>query len=165
MKKAMPAGRQGFTLIELLVSMSIFIIVIMVVLGLFSAAIKAQRKAFAMQDAQENARFLMEFMAKEVRMSVITSSNGTSPNLTLTRSDGDSVTYSISSNKIYRNSIQVSSDEVYISGTFYTEGVGSEDGLQPKLTIALKIKTTGTKVEERAEINIQTTLCQRNLDL
>lgn len=159
--------KKGFTLIELLVAMSVFIIVIMVVLGLFSAAIKAQRKAFAMQDAQENARFLMEFMAKEVRMSTI--NNSTSTNLILTRPDGSTVIYAIIGGKIERTSSlssgPISSDEVYITGTFYIEGVDSEDGLQPKLTIALKIKTTGTKVEERAEINIQTTLCQRNLDL
>jgi Tfp pilus assembly protein PilW len=159
--------KKGFTLIELLVAMSIFIIVIMVVLGLFTTAIKAQRKAFAMQNAQENARFVMEFMAKEIRMSTINSS--TESTLSITRSDGSTVTYAIIGGKIERTSPlssgSISSEEVYITGSFYTEGVGSEDGLQPKLTIALKIETLSVKAEERTKINIQTTLCQRNLDL
>lgn len=167
MKKNTSANGQGFTLIELLVAMTVFITVIMVVLGLFSSAIKAQRKAFAMQNVQENARFLIEFMAKEIRMSTINSS--TFGSLSLTRPDGSTVIYTISGGKIERTSSlssgPISSDEVFVSGTFYTEGIGPGDGLQPKLTIALEIESMGVRAEEKSEIHIQTTLCQRNLDL
>lgn len=154
-------------MIELLVALSIFALVIIAVLGLFSAAIKGQRRVIAQQNVQENARFLIEFMAKEIRMSTITSDNGTSGDLTLVRSDGDSVTYSIVSGKLYRNSGQVSSDEVIVSGNFYVEGAesGTIDNQQPKVVIALEIQGAGAKVEEQTKINIQTTLSQRNFDL
>lgn len=158
---------KGYTMIELLVALSIFVIVVVVVLGLFSTAIKGQRKVISQQNVQENARFLLEFMAKEIRMSTITSGNGTSGSLTLIRSDGDSVTYSVVSGKIYRNSGQVSSDEVMVIGNFYVEGVGAgiSDNQQPKVVIALEVQGVGTKAEEQSKINIQTTLSQRNLDL
>jgi prepilin-type N-terminal cleavage/methylation domain-containing protein len=158
---------RGYTIIEFLVALSIFVIVIVVVLGLFSMAIKGQRRLIAQQNVQENARYLMEFMAKEIRMSVITSSNGTSGSLSLIRSDGNSVTYNITSGKLYRNDGQTSSDEVIITGNFYVEGFGAgiSDNKQPKVTITLGIQGTGNQAEEKSKINIQTTLSQRNLDI
>ena len=156
---------RGYTLIELLVALSIFVIVVIVVLGLFSMAIKGQRKIIAQQNVQENARFLLEFMAKEIRMSTINSSNGVLGSLAITRSDGDPVDYTITSGKLFRNDKQVNSDEVTITGFFSIEGYGESDGFQPKVTISIGVNDTSGKVEGRAKINIQTTLSQRNIDL
>jgi prepilin-type N-terminal cleavage/methylation domain-containing protein len=158
-------NNRGYTMIELMVALSIFVTVIIVVLGLFSMAIKGQRRVIAQQNVQENARFLMEFMAKEIRMSMITSSNGTSTDLTLTRSDSDPVTYSIVDGKISRNGSSVSSEEVIVTGYFYVEGKDTNDKLQPKVTIVLGIQGVGSQVEEKSKMNIQATLSQRNLDL
>lgn len=160
-------NKRGYTIVEFLVAMFVFTVVIIVVLGLLSVAIKWQRRTLAQQNIQENARYLLEFMAKEIRMSAITSSDGMSGNLSLVRSDGDSVTYSIYGNKIYRNSSPVSSDEVAVTGYFIIEGseAGITDNQQPKVTISLEITGVGSRIEERPKINIQTTLSQRNLDL
>ena len=164
---AMPAGRRGFILIELLVAMAIFVVVITIVFDLFSSAIRGQRRVIAMQNTQENARFMLEFMAKEIRMSVVSGSNGISGNLSITRSDGDIVTYSIANGKIIRNSPSsndaISADEVYVTGNFYLEGMGA-DNAQPKVTIALKVQGVGSRPEEQAFMNVQTTLSQRVLD-
>jgi len=162
-KKAMPVGRQAFTLIELLVAMAVFTVVITVVFGLFSTALKGQRRVIALQNIQENGRFLLEFMAKELRMSKINTANGISATLNITRSDDNTVIYTLSNGKIYRNSIQVNSDEVNINGSFYINGVGA-DGIQPKVTISLTLQGVGNRAEEQAIINIQTTLSQRFLD-
>jgi len=171
-KKSSLANKRGYTLLELLVAMSMFTIVLVVVLGLFSMAIKSQRRVIAQQNVQENARFLLEFMAKEIRMSTITSTNsidGPSPSLALTRSDSDSVTYSISGGKIFRNDSPVSSEQVIVNGYFYIKGRDPNplinDYLQPQVTIALEVEGVGVKIEEKTKINIQTTLSQRNLDL
>jgi len=160
---------QGLTLIELLVAMAIFIVVITVVFGLFSSAIKGQRRVIAMQNIQENARFILEFMAKEIRMSKINSSSGTSNSLNITRSDGVDVVYTISDGKIIRDDlnsrgIAISAEEVVVTGNFYIEGVGG-DNLQPKVTIAIKVQGVGARPEEQAFINVQTTLSQRILDI
>jgi len=158
---------RAFTLVEFLVAMSIFVVVTTVVLSLFSAAIKSYRRVSAMQNVQENARFLTEFMTKEIRMSIIKSSTPTT--LVLTRSDDQSVSYVFSGNKLERTSPSssgpINSEEVLINGRFYVEGIGTGDRQQPKVTIIMKVESTGGKVEEKAKIDVQTTLSQRLIDL
>lgn len=169
MKKALSAGRQGFTLIELIVAMTLFITVLSVVLTLLNMSLKAHRRVIALQNVEENARFLMDFITKEVRMSTINSS--TEASLNITRSDGELVIYTFSSGRIERttstpsNSGPISSDQVIINGSFHVEGISGGDFAQPKVTISMEIKGTGAKIEEQAKINIQTTISQRNFDL
>lgn len=158
---ALPTGRQGFILIELLVAMAIFVVVITVVFDLFSSAIRGQRRVIAMQNTQENARFMLEFMAKEIRMSEI--NGGDTNSLDITRSNGDAVHYLLSNGKLYQNDIQVNSDEISVDGGFYIVGIG-EDGLQPRVTIVFKVQGVGSRPEEQAFMNVQTTLSQRVLD-
>ena len=129
--------------------------------------ISSQRKVLALQGVQENARFMLEFMAKEIRMGVITAA--TSSTLTLRRPDGEIINYAFSGQNIQRTSSSssgpINSADISVSGGFYASGVGSGDGLQPKVTIALSVQGQGTKAEEQARLDIQTTLSQRNLDL
>jgi len=158
--------KKGFTLIELLVAMSIFIVVIFIVLSLFVTGLKAQRKVLAQQNIQDNARYLMGFIAKELRMSEIDSVSPTI--LNITRHDSVAVTYAFTGDTIVRSSGAVSgpinSEEVSVTGRFYDLGIG-EDGQQARITIVMKIQTISDKPEGEAEVNIQTTLCQRNLDI
>lgn len=156
-------------MIELIVSISIFSIAIISVLSILSISITAQRKVLALQDVEDNARFILEFMAKEVRMGII---NGAGTDyLNITRSDGDVVQYSFSEGNMIRANISdnesgaINSDNINITGSFYTSGIGVVDNLEPKVTIALSIQGQGSKAEEQARIDIQTTLSQRTLDM
>ena len=159
--------RKGFTLIEFLVAMSIFIIVIIVVLSLFAMAIRGQRRVIAMQNIQENARFLLDFMTKEIRMSVISAVADSS--ISIIRSDGQIVTYLFSGNKIERTSPSsdgpINSDEVLVNGRFFATGIGKADGLQPKITIIMNVQSVGSRIEEQVSIDLETTLSQRLIDL
>ena len=91
--------------------------------------------------------------------------------LEITRPDDETVLYYFDegSNSIVRTDSSVSgpvnSDEVLVSGRFYSEGVGSGDSQQPRITIVLKVETTGDNVEDRAELNLQTTVSLRNIEL
>jgi len=156
----------GFTLIELIVAIAIFIIVTSLVISLLMTSLKGQKRVIAIQNVQDNARYLLEFMAKEIRMSEIDSS--TYYTLTLKRADGETVSYSFAGGNITRTdpstSGPINSDQVVVSGRFYTAGIGTGDNQQPKVAIAMKIETQG-KPEEESEINIQTTLSPRNLEL
>jgi Tfp pilus assembly protein PilW len=161
-------NNNGFTLVEIIVAMSIFIVVISVVVSLFAMGLRGQRKVITLQNAQENARFLLGFIAKELRMSQINSVTATS--LDITRADGTNVIYLFDDieKQIERDdgsgSGSINSDEVLVTGSFYGLGLGSGDNQQPRITIVMKVETTGTKPEERAEISVQTTLCQRDLE-
>lgn len=159
----------GLTLVELIVAMAIFVVVISVVLNLFTIGLRSQRKVIALQNVQDNARFLLGFIAKEIRMSQINSVSAT--NLDITRHDGTNVVYTFDpvEKQIERNDGSISgpinSDEILVTGSFYDLGIGSGDGQQPRITIVIKVETSGLKTEEKAEIDIQTTLNPRNLEL
>jgi len=167
---------KGLTLIELIVAMGIFSVIIVIVVGLFVATLKGYRKSAALQNVQENARFLMDFMTKEIRQSTIIS--GDNHSLILERPDPSNppailnITYNFDGTNIQRtvagspsSSGAINSQQVMVSGAFFISGITSGDGLQPKVTISLKVQTQATKAEEKAAIDLQATLSQRILDI
>lgn len=162
-------AKKGFTLIELLVSVGIFIIVVSVVLSLFLSTLSGYRKSLAIQDVQDNARYILGFMGKELRMSEINSA--TYNQLSITRHDGQDVTYVFDGGKIIRQvsgnpyeSGPINAENVSINGQFHADGVGTGDQQQPTVTIMMDIETTGPK-QRQAQLSIQTTLCPRKLDI
>lgn len=58
----------GFSLIELLVAMTIFIVVIGAILGMFVSAIKIQRYVLSSQYLLDQSSYAMEYMSKGLRM-------------------------------------------------------------------------------------------------
>ena len=145
---------------ELIIAVAIFSVVITITIGCFSMAIRAQKRVILLQNVQENAQFILEFIAKEIRMSVINTTNGLSNSLNITRSsDNNSVIYSFDSGKLTRNGVSMNSEDVDIAGSFYISGVGA-DNLQPKLTILMKLNN---QTEEEIVVNTQATLSQRLL--
>lgn len=161
-------NNQGFTLVELLVGVTVFSLVISIAISLFVSILRDQRHSIAIQNVQDNGRYLIEFIAKEVRMSEIENSDGESSVLNLTHPLHGDVAYSFTGTTITRDDgsgfEQINSDEVQVQGRFFIDGKTGGDDEQPRITIVLKVDTTGTKPEEQAEINLQTTLSQRKLD-
>jgi prepilin-type N-terminal cleavage/methylation domain-containing protein len=170
---------KGLTLIELIVAMGIFSVIIVIVVGLFVATLKGYRKSAALQNVQENARFLMDFMTKEIRQSTIIS--GDNHSLILERPDPSNppailnITYNFDGTNIQRtvagspsSSGAINSQQVMVSGAFFisgTTGGTGADSFQPRVTISIKVQTQATKAEERAAIDLQATLSQRILDI
>jgi len=154
---------------ELIVSMALFSIAIVAVLTLLSMGISAQRKVLALQNVQENARFLLEFITKEIRMSIISGSTASALDIILP--GGERIGYSFVNGKIERRTIPgnlggpINSVDTVVNGNFYTAGIGTADNLEPKVTITLSVQGIGAKIEEQARIDLQTTLSQRTPDL
>ena len=161
--------KKAFTLIEILVAVSIFIVVITVALTLFVSGINGQRKVIALQDVQDNVRFLMGFIIKEIRMSEINYIN--SSILNITRPGGELVTYTFNNSEgtIERTDSStngpINSNDVLVYGNFYGLGIGSSDNQQARVTIVMDVQKNSGKVEGNASIKVQTTISQRNLDL
>ncbi len=61
------SSSRGFSLMELLVVLGIFSTVVTASTDIFMMASRAQRKVFALERAQADARFTMEAIAREVR--------------------------------------------------------------------------------------------------
>ena len=126
----------------------------------------------AIQDVQDNARYLMGFIAKEIRMSQIITSDGVAYDLNIVNSEGDPIKYSFTGNtgnpdtawQITREDRAINSKEVDVDGWFYVGGRAAGDIEQPRVTVIMKVSTTGIKHEEQSEINLQTTLSQRKLE-
>jgi len=62
---------QGFTLVEAVVATAVFAFVIVSVLGVYMSTIQLDRKSRAQRAVSQNARFILEFLAKEVRNGTI----------------------------------------------------------------------------------------------
>jgi GxxExxY protein len=148
----------GFTLIELLVAMAVFGLVVASIAGVFVSIVNAQRKAAASQETQEASRFLLESMAKEIRMSVVNSN--TSSGINITNSEGQTLSYEFSGGRLYRNGQQISPDGIeIINGKF--DAVSNISPPATKVTIVMAIKGIGSSVARQTQLNLQTTISTR----
>lgn len=69
--------RMGFTLIEMLVAMTVFIVVIGSIIGLFISAIRSQSGALASQKLLDDTSYVMEYMSRAIRMAQKDDGSGT----------------------------------------------------------------------------------------
>lgn len=62
------AKKKGFTFVEVLVSVALFSIIILAATQIFKLVIDSQRSALATQNVQENLKYFLEVIGKEMRM-------------------------------------------------------------------------------------------------
>jgi len=161
----------GFTLIETLLVIFIFSLLMILMGGVFVSSLDLQRRAFNLQQAEENANFVLGSMAKEVRTSRISSPDTNCPSspvssLNLLNQYGENVTYSLSGNAIHRNvngtDVVISSNTVEFARLqFCIFGTAVDDQQQPRVTIIASLKSV--KTQQQAIIDIQATVSQRFL--
>ena len=63
--------KKGFTLIEMLVATALFLTVITASIGIFLSTIMANSKINAMQKVENEVRYIMEIISKEIRLGTI----------------------------------------------------------------------------------------------
>ena len=61
----------GFTLMEMVVAVALFLIAVTICIGIFMSALKANGKIIAMQDVENEVRYIIEVISKEVRLGTI----------------------------------------------------------------------------------------------
>ena len=70
--KRLTSGQpRGFTLVELLVSMSIFVTIGVLTLGIFTQSLRSQRKSLVKAQIQRESQLIMETMTKKIRTSIV----------------------------------------------------------------------------------------------
>ncbi len=170
--------QKGFTLIETLVTMTLFMTALIIMGSAFVGVVTIQRKAFNVQQVEENGSFIVETMAKEMRVSQINAPNGfncptvsgTINQLCITHPINGQVKYYFNSagdGNLHRvaNGVDtiLNSNKIRCIGfTFTVSGSALADGLQPRVTMTATIQSINTL--QQATINIQTTVSQRSLD-
>jgi prepilin-type N-terminal cleavage/methylation domain-containing protein len=167
-----PISNAGFTLTEILVVALIFSLVVIIFSSAFINSSGLQKKAFNIQQVVENASYVLESMAKEIRVSKIygpdTNNCPSSPagSLVIDHPVNGRITYSLSGGAVHRNvngqdSI-VSSDNVEFTRLqFCILGTAIGDGKQPRVIIQASIRSKSALQQSR--IDIQTAVSQRFL--
>jgi prepilin-type N-terminal cleavage/methylation domain-containing protein len=180
--------QQGFSLIELIVVLGIFSTVITVVIGSFLVMLQAQRAILAEKDVAENARFALEYMARQMRVvnrydgavgqpvgcvPVDTSFDSPSANEIFFLSQADECLHFFVQDGViqFENDLGTqdltSSSEVFVEDlTFVLVGEAENDSVQPRITISITARGAGqSDTAEAARATVQTTVGVRNLDI
>lgn len=158
----------GLTMIELIVAIGIFGLVIGMAVGIFVLALSSQRRIIALRNVEDNARFTIEAMAREIKTGKNFSGGGNSVSFTNAR--GEATIYRLNSNIIEKSSdggasyLAVTGSEVTVNYlNFYLIGQAPGDGLEPRIAITIGI--TGNIGNQTANLKIQTTVSERALQL
>jgi len=159
---------KGLTLIEVIVAMGIFGLVINMVFVVFSLAVVNQRRIIALRNVEDNVRFTIESMAREIRTGDNFSSGVGS--LSFTNAKSEDVIYRLNSGIVEKSSdggvnySAVTGSETNINYlNFYLMGQAAGDGLQPRVTVTME--ATSQVGNQSADLKIQTTISERFLQI
>ena len=173
-----PFRKSGFTLIELLITVTIFSIVILASLNLFTSAFKEQKKSTESAYLLSEASYVTEYIARSLRMAkkdtqsacIAQNHNFEIP----LQSHIKFLNYNKECQEFFleNNVLKVRKDGVtqvltplnlsVESLRFQVIGESQDDSIQPRVIFTLLFKTTEI---EPQELNIQTTISQRDLDV
>lgn len=169
--------QSGFSLIELLIAAAIFTFVVVGVSGLFIQALDLQRRAAGIQKIEENSQFVLESIAREVRVSIVTSGDtdcnppnpATTATLTINHPVNGVVTYTYDRSSgvgmLLRNGQPITSDDVdFMTFAFCVSGSGA-DNAQTRVTIPMTLQAIGGRAATRVSVSLQTTIVSRDLSV
>ena len=175
---------KGFTLIEILVSVAVFSLVMAATSGIFVTVLQGQRKSLANQELINNTSYNLEYISRLLRMArkqtaqlpSCLSQNGLNYEITRTGQgikflnyQGICYEFYLDAGRMYQKKdteiLPLTPAKIEVSLLkFSLSGASESDNLQPRLTFALAVNTKGQRPEEKAEIKVQTTVSQRELD-
>lgn len=170
----------GFTLLEMVISIGIFSVLVVASIGVTLGVSNAQIKAANTQATQDNIRFSLELMTKEMRtgngyrLSSVCNQNP-GEEISFITSGTESRIYYLQGDRLMRlkntavcqSAHPLMADEVgaerlrfVISGT--APGIG--DG-QPRVTVSVSVRSKSLKDPLESRMDLQTTVVQRLRDL
>ena len=156
----------GLTLIEVVVAIGIFGLVVSIGFGVFNIAIMSQRRVIALKNVEDNIRFTIESMAREIRTGRNFSDGAGS--FSFTNAKGEAVIYRLSVGSIEKSSdggasylAMTGSDTIVNYLNFYLAGQTANDGLQPRITVTMG--ATSQIGNQMSSSKIQTTVSARLL--
>lgn len=173
--------QKGFTLIELLVSLAVFSLVLSMSTGVFVFSLKSQRKSLATQELLDQSSYALEYISRSLRMAqkdLTGECIAAKTNYYVERDDLDYFSRLVFKN--YEGECQefaweggqlierkAGAENLLLADKFlvnwfdvFLTGEGQGDNLQPKVTFAFDLRG-----EDQANIQVQTTVSQRNADI
>ena len=178
---------RGFTLIELLVGLVIFSLLIGAVTNMFFSSIASQRRILAEQQLVSQTLFLQEYMSRTLRQAnkelvfpaLCLTEVGTGYNYEITHSgqgikilnrQDECQNFFLQDGRIVE-SIDgfeqfLSPDELeVVAMNFEILGESQLDDIQPRVSFFLNLRSKGGKPENQIDLQTQTTLSQRRIDV
>jgi type II secretory pathway pseudopilin PulG len=171
-------SQKGFSLIEAVVAAGVFAFVVAASLGVYMSVIKLDSKTRSERAVQQNARFILDYLSKEIRNGVIdyTRENdqdtlsiinqmdqelqinwtgATQRNLVLTKTG-------IGTTNLNSDDVYVTNFVAYLTPSHDPFNLANDVHIQPHVTIVLQLQSTRTKSGESATMNIETTFTVRD---
>jgi prepilin-type N-terminal cleavage/methylation domain-containing protein len=173
--------QSGFTLIEMLVAIAIFSVVAVIAVSTLLSLVDANRKARSLETSINNAFFALESVTRLVRTGAEYRCDDDDAGETANCNGGDSFWFTDDTDRRIRVHLSDGTIMQTIDGTarsltaddidierlrFFVSGTssGPGDGEQPIVTLILQgVVAAGT--DHESEVDIQTTVTQRVLDL
>ncbi len=169
----------GFTLLEMIISIGIFSTIVIAAIGITIGISNAQIKASNVQAAQDNIRFSVELMTKEMRtgsqyeLSRLCAATA-GEEIRFVASSGTSRVYYRSGTSLLRlvdstncaDAKPLLSEEVAVESIWFRVGgviLGATDG-QPWAMVSLSIRSRGAKQVLDSQMDLQTMVVQRFRD-
>lgn len=164
-------AQKGFTLIEILVAAAIFAMVVTVSMVTFGANSALQSRSDAVRAASENAKFIVEAIARDIRLAD-DASVSTSNNTITARQGNDIIIYSYSSPNIRYtekisgvttiNNVPLNSSNISVDSLSFSN-VAPAGSTTPLIKISMKFTAKiGSKAVETQSETIETTVSTRN---
>ncbi len=160
----------GFSVVEFLVTAFVFSIVVIAVGGIFIQTLNLQRRGFGAQKVEENALFVFESMAKEIRVSTIEDqdANCDRTQLTVVHPVNGTVVYSLEGSVVKRvvggaATYMSSADVQFNRFVFCVQGSGTSDNEQARVTILVQVQNKTNSPKERVVFDLQTTVSERDI--
>ncbi len=177
---------RGFSLVEMIVSLSIFVSVMLVIMGAVLSVLDINRKAQSQKTAMDNLNFALDSASRTIRfgqnyhcgtLGVIAlprDCQGGENVLTLRASDGAQVTYTVTEGVFTRSvngaaPVALTSPEINIQSlvfrVFGSYPYGS-DYFQPQVIITVAgVAGNANRPKDQTLFKLETTVSQRKLDI
>ena len=160
-------------MVELIVGVFIFSILIVLAGGSLVSSLGLQRRALNIKRVEENGRFVLELMTRELRVAnpINTADNSCpgsgGPSLSFTHPVNGSIEYFLFGSAVHRrvNGVDsvISNPDVEVTRlAFCISGNSSGDNRQPRVVVILGLRS-GDLTSQADTLDLQTTVSQRVL--
>ena len=170
----MVKNEEGFTLVELLIAVSIFALLSVIISGIYLAFSKSQARTKVSQSLLNDAQYILETVAKEIKNNEIVGigTSGDTDIYTLKKENGDLVYFEYHWLTSLRYGlddddegwwIDLNDDDDFKITYFniYLNPDNFDENEQPRVTISLRVDKTSTVAYEKVFYNLQTTVSSR----
>jgi prepilin-type N-terminal cleavage/methylation domain-containing protein len=161
---------KGFTLVEILVASFIALLVIAAAIGVFVSTVSGEKKVAQLKTVEDNARYAMETMSREIRMAheiSSTMSGECTSTLTFENSEGEVQEYYLSAlpgggqqlrKFVSSDDEPITSPEVNVGELIFCVNDFDALGIQPRASINITLESVD---DSSSTISLQTTVSIR----